>query len=172
MHRDPVSPLGSRGDAGVTVTAGMSVSRAGHPAFGVSPCPQVGVRAAGSAGGREAAFAGGSPRFPATPVCPVNLRAELELVGLPHQPPPRGCFTPPAASQAGLYKCLKLRAGPKFPPRQQLLREVYTQSRGAMAGGPPLAGFSAGGNTCAAAGGCPWPRSCHPPALSPEKTLG
>lgn len=34
---------------------------------------------------------------------------------------------PPAASLAAVYKCLKLRAGPKFPPRQQLLSEFYSR---------------------------------------------
>lgn len=63
MHRDPVSPVGSQGDAGVTVTAGTSVSRAGYPAFGVTLCPQAGIRAAGSMGG-EAAFVGGLTPIP------------------------------------------------------------------------------------------------------------
>lgn len=73
---------------------------------------------------------------------------------------------------------MKLRAGPKFPPRQQLLSEFYTQAprdRGAMEG-PPSLGLD-GGSTCAGwlrrwQGGWPGPRSGTPPQPCPPKPLG
>lgn len=72
---------------------------------------------------------------------------------------------PPAAYPAGVYKCWKLRAGPKFPPRQQLLCEFYTQAPrdpGAMEE-LPLDGESAG----AAGGTCP---QNHPHLIPPSSS--
>lgn len=116
-------------------------------------------------GGKE-----GSSQFPALPVSPGAActgrgptRGEVPGALRPCPLLP----IPPAAYPAGVYKCWKLRAGPKFPPRQQLLCEFYTQAPrdpGAMEE-LPLNGESTG-----AAGGTRPQTHPHriPPSSSPQ----
>lgn len=99
--------------------------------------------------------------------CHLNGSGSHPRRGARRSPACRLLPIPPAAYPARVYKCWKLRAGPKFPPRQQLLCEFYTQAPrdpGEMEE-PPLDGESAG----AAGGTCPQNHSHRiPPSSSPK----
>lgn len=145
------------------------------PTISCGSCPSVPRQASGlwgALGWVTWHFWGGSPQCLATPTCPVNPCATLERVrvfstqswvcrGGAAQPAPASAGAaaspPTAAHLARVYKCLKLRAGPKFPPRQQLLSRFYTpapRDAGATEG-PPTLGWDEGSPAACATGGGP-----------------